>query len=48
VIFMSGYPAEAATRNGFVGSGSVLLNKPFRRLQVAEALSKAFGRGRME
>jgi len=41
IIFMSGYPAEAAKRNGFVGSDSVLLNKPFRKLELARALRDA-------
>ncbi|WP_282607163.1 two-component regulator propeller domain-containing protein [Pelagibius sp. Alg239-R121] len=40
VIFMSGYPADAAKRNGVLGSGDVLLNKPFRRHQLAKALRK--------
>ena len=41
VIFMSGYPAEAAKRNGFLGSDGVLLNKPFRVAQLARAVKKA-------
>ncbi len=41
IIFMSGYPAEAARRNGFIGSDSVLLNKPFRREALARALREA-------
>jgi len=41
IIFMSGYPAEAATRNGFIDSDSVLLGKPFERRQLAEALRQA-------
>jgi len=41
IIFMSGYPAEAAMRNGFLGPDSVLLNKPFERLQLARALRQA-------
>jgi len=40
-IFMSGYPTEAAKRNGFMESGSVLLNKPFQKRQLAEALHDA-------
>ena len=35
---MSGYPAEAARRNGFLGSDSLLLNKPFELGQLPEAL----------
>jgi PAS domain S-box-containing protein len=41
VVFMSGYPAAAAMRNGFVGSGRVLLNKPFRRQDLAKILRAA-------
>lgn len=41
IIFMSGYPAEAAHRNGFLGSNYVLLNKPFRRLEFAKAIRDA-------
>ncbi len=41
IIFMSGYPAEAATRNGFLGSGQVLLNKPFQTRDLAKALRDA-------
>ena len=41
VIFMSGYPAEAAKKNGFLGSDSVLLNKPFRVAQLARAVKEA-------
>lgn len=43
VIFMSGYPAEAAKRNGFLGSDQTLLNKPFRKRQLAKALREALG-----
>jgi PAS domain S-box-containing protein len=41
IIFMSGYPAEAARRNGVLGSDKVLLNKPFQRRQIARALREA-------
>ena len=41
VIFMSGYPAAAAKRNGFLGSDKVLLNKPFQRRELAGAVRKA-------
>ncbi len=41
IIFMSGYPAAAAKRNGFLGSNRVLLNKPFQRRQLAEAVQDA-------
>lgn len=40
-IFMSGYPADAAKRNGFVGSDKVLLNKPFQLAQLAKVLREA-------
>ncbi len=40
-IFMSGYPAEAAKRSGLFDSNYVLLNKPFRRYQLATALRNA-------
>ena len=43
IIFMSGYPAEAATRNGLLGPGQVLLSKPFQRHQLARALRDALG-----
>jgi CheY-like chemotaxis protein len=38
IVFMSGYSAEAAVRNGFLGPDQVLLNKPFQRSQLATAL----------
>ena len=37
-IFMSGYAAESAKRNGFLGSDKVLLNKPFQKDQLAKVL----------
>lgn len=40
VVFMSGYSAEAAVRNGFLGSDEILLTKPFERHQLAIALRK--------
>ena len=43
VIFMSGYPAKAAKRNGFLGSDSVLLNKPFKIAQLAKAVKESLG-----
>ena len=43
IIFMSGHPAEAAMRNGFLGSDQVLLNKPFQRGQLATVLREALG-----
>jgi PAS domain S-box-containing protein len=44
IIFMSGYPAEAAKRKGFLGSDKVLLNKPFQRLRLAKVLREALDR----
>ena len=41
VIFMSGYPTEAAKQNGFWESGTVLLSKPFQLGQLARALREA-------
>ena len=44
VIFMSGYPAEATKRNGLMGRDSILINKPFRRNQLAEVIRSALDR----
>ena len=44
VLFMSGYPAEARTGNSLIPSDAKLLEKPFRRRQLAEALSAALRR----
>jgi CheY-like chemotaxis protein len=41
IIFMSGYPAESAMLSDFLGSDSILLNKPFRKSQLATALRQA-------
>jgi PAS domain S-box-containing protein len=42
ILFMSGYPAEAARRNGFADlGGAPLLRKPLDRRQLAEALHAA-------
>ena len=41
IIFMSGYPANAAKDKDFVESGEALLSKPFSQLQLARALRKA-------
>lgn len=41
VIFMSGYPARAAMRGGFLAADNVLLTKPFRRHQLAKVLREA-------
>ncbi len=41
VVFMSGYAAEAAKSHSFMGSGGVLLNKPFQRAELAKVLRKA-------
>lgn len=42
ILFMSGYPAEAARRNGFADlGGTPLLKKPLERRHLAEALRRA-------
>jgi PAS domain S-box-containing protein len=42
ILFMSGYPAEAARRDGFADlGGAPLLRKPLDRRQLAEALKAA-------
>ena len=41
VIFMSGYPAEASHRHGFLVQDKVLLNKPFEKHQLARILCEA-------
>jgi CheY-like chemotaxis protein len=40
-VFMSGYSPEAGRYNGLLGSDKVLLNKPFRRCQLARFLREA-------
>ena len=42
VIFMSGFPPEAAKQNGLFDQGSTLLSKPFERGELAKALAEAF------
>ena len=44
IVFMSGYPSEAARHNGFVDSDTVLLTKPFERGQLAYALRRMLDR----
>jgi CheY-like chemotaxis protein len=41
VVFMSGYSAEAASEDGFLGEGAALLNKPFHMGTLAKALREA-------
>jgi len=41
VVFMSGYPAQVAGRAGFLDGDTVLINKPFRRQELAKALRDA-------
>ena len=41
VVFMSGFPPEAAKRSGILEAGSNLLNKPFTRNELAGALQDA-------
>jgi PAS domain S-box-containing protein len=43
IIFMSGYPTEAAMRKQLADSGRVLLSKPFAQPELAEALRAALG-----
>ncbi len=43
VVFMSGYSAEAARRDGFLGPNSQLLQKPFGGRELALVLQKALG-----
>ena len=38
VIFMSGYPADAALQTGVLGRGKRLIDKPFRRRELARSL----------
>ena len=44
VLFMSGYPAGAAKRSGFLAADQVLLNKPFQIDRLASALRDAIDR----
>ena len=41
IIFMSGYSSEAVKPSGVLSPGSVILNKPFRRYELAKALRRA-------
>ena len=41
IVLMSGYPAETATGNRLLRCKDILLNKPFRRHQLAETLHSA-------
>lgn len=41
IIFMSGYPVEAAKHSRFPGPPRALLNKPFLRSELAKALRDA-------
>ncbi len=41
VVFMSGYPPDAAGGGGIPDSGLILLTKPFRNAQLARALRQA-------
>ncbi len=41
VVFMSGYPADAAKRNGFLTADQAFLTKPFQRRQLARAIRSA-------
>lgn len=41
VIFMSGHPREVSKKQDALVAGSVLLNKPFRRIDLAKIVSEA-------
>lgn len=41
VVYMSGYPADAAKRNGLLSPDQTFLNKPFQRRQLASAIRDA-------
>jgi PAS domain S-box-containing protein len=43
IVFMSGYPPDTAWPDGFESSDWVLLNKPFQRSQLANAIRDAIG-----
>ena len=45
VVFMSGYSAEAARRDGFLKPNSLLIQKPFGSHELALALQKALAAG---
>ena len=44
VIFMSGYPAAAVGLEDLLSEGTLLLRKPFRKHQLAEALATVLAR----
>ena len=44
LLFMSGYAAEATNRDGLLDSEAVLLNKPFRKRDLAEKLRSVLDR----
>lgn len=41
IMFMSGYPADAARRKDFPGEADILLNKPFQTAALARAVRSA-------
>jgi two-component system, cell cycle sensor histidine kinase and response regulator CckA len=41
VLYMSGYPEHASTRNGTLSNGSAYLEKPFSESQLAQAIRAA-------
>ncbi len=43
IVFMSGYTADVVQLDESIDAGDVLLNKPFQRWQLAEALRDALG-----
>ncbi len=46
IVFMSGYPAERSGGQFPVSSESILLNKPFRRADLAQTVSRALAERR--
>lgn len=43
-LFMSGYPRDALTNNGRVNPETLLLEKPFRKIELAHKLREALGK----
>jgi PAS domain S-box-containing protein len=41
VVFMSGYTEKAAARDGKIGAGEIMIQKPFRRMELARKLRQA-------
>jgi len=41
IVYMSGYTQKAITRNGQIENGAIMLQKPFRRAELAQKLRQA-------